>query len=81
MIATAEQTVENFVQKLEALEVAANTVQRCYTHRPENFAYALHELEVQATEARRAVAAYRAKHPALNRLFELEAGTEADAQS
>lgn len=80
MISTAEQTVENFVQKLEALEIAANTVQRCYTHRPENFAYALRELEVQAAEARRAVAAYRSKH-ALLRLFELDAGPEADVQS
>lgn len=80
MLASAEQTVENFVQKLEALEVAANTVQRCYIHRPENFAYALRELELQATEARRAVQAYRSKHPALLRLLELKAGPEANAQ-
>lgn len=54
---------ETLVQTIEALEVAANTVQRCYTHRPGNFAYALQELETQATAARELVTQYRKRYP------------------
>lgn len=50
------------VSALEALEVAANTVQRCYTHRPGNFAVALHSLELQASDARETVRRYREAH-------------------
>lgn len=37
---------------LSALELSANTVARCYTHLPENFASALQSLESDAAAAR-----------------------------
>jgi hypothetical protein len=43
-------------EALDAMEVSANTVGFCYSHRPENFASALQKLKENAEQARAALA-------------------------
>ena len=46
---------ENLLKRLKKLEVAANTVNGCYSRNPKNFALALKSLEECAAEAREAI--------------------------
>lgn len=57
-----EPTEAELASTLEALEVAANTVRRCYTHRPGNFAAALESLRLQAEDANNLLRRYREAH-------------------
>jgi hypothetical protein len=41
--------VGELLEKADRLVVSANTVGRCYTHRPENFAAALQDMREDAT--------------------------------
>lgn len=50
--ADAQAEIARLRGALSALELSANTVARCYTHRPENFASALQSLESDASAAR-----------------------------
>ena len=50
--ADAQAEIARLRGALSALELSANTVARCYTHRPENFASALQSLESDAAAAR-----------------------------
>jgi hypothetical protein len=52
LVAAAPELLE----ALRRLEVAANTADYCYRNRPENFAVALRELEIDAATARAAIA-------------------------
>ena len=54
-LAAAQQEIARLRAALSALELSANTVARCYTHRPENFAAALQSLEDDAAAAREAL--------------------------
>lgn len=54
-LAAARQEIARLRAALSALELSANTVARCYTHRPENFAAALQSLEDDAAAAREAL--------------------------
>mgnify|MGYP007112222110 CR=1 FL=1 len=57
-----EPTPQELASALGALEVAANTVHRCYTHRPGNFAAALERLRLQTEDARATLHRYREAH-------------------
>ena len=52
-VAEIETEMYRLIEELEKLEVCANTVYRCYTHRPENFAIALRDMADCASEARK----------------------------
>lgn len=54
-LADAHAEIARLRAALSALELSANTVSRCYTHRPENFAAALQSLEDDAAAAREAL--------------------------
>jgi hypothetical protein len=48
---------DQMVAALKNLEVAANTAQYCYDHKPENFAFAMSDLAEVAETAREVLAA------------------------
>lgn len=67
---TKEPTPQELAGALGALEVAANTVQRCYTHRPGNFAVALESLRLQCEDARETLHRWReAREDKLRKAF------------
>lgn len=57
-----ERTITKLVEKLSALEVAANTTDYCYRIVPKNFAMALKSLTDAADKARLAVADATREH-------------------